>query len=490
MPTFENDVFISYAHIDNRALVEGENGWIDKFHYALATRLSQVLGEESKIWRDPKIQGNDFLTDTIRAALPRSAALLSVLSPRYLKSNSCLEELKEFLKVAEQTGGVRLRDKSRIFIVIKTDILLDEHPPELRELLGYKFYRRDSKTGRPHELMVDEKDAQFVLYLDDLTYDIAEILGLIRPRARTTGQAHGMPTDQTVYLAETTSDVEETRDQIRRELRDRGYKILPDRSFPANGKAYAEMVRAALKQCTLSIHCIGQHYGTVPEGIEQSLVHLQIEAAESCSRDRPLTRLLLVSPDLKAAEPRQEEFLGYLRTKIASQGAELVEANIEKFKDIVQEKLAVLSKKSTGFPTRSNGKSRIYLMCHQRDFNEVRMLQQHLYRQGLEVVLPATEGDEAQVQDDHKENLIWCDAAMIYYGNGNEPWFRTKLRDLDKAFGHGRQKNWLAKAVYLAPPRTEPKETLLSHEALVIRGFESFSPDSLDPFVAQLKKKP
>jgi hypothetical protein len=156
MPIFEHDLFVSYAHIDNRALVEGEKGWIDKFHYALATRLSQVLGEESKIWRDPKIQGNDHLTDTIRNALPRSASLLSVLSPRYLKSDSCMDELREFFKVADHTSGDRLLDKSRIFKVIKTHVPLDQHPPELRDLIGYKFYRIDAKSGRPHEFMVDE----------------------------------------------------------------------------------------------------------------------------------------------------------------------------------------------------------------------------------------------------------------------------------------------------------------------------------------------
>jgi hypothetical protein len=77
---------------------------------------------------------------------------------------------------------------------------------------------------------------------------------------------------------------------------------------------------------------------------------------------------------------------------------------------------------------------------------------------------------------------------MIYYGTGPEPWYRAKVRDLDKAFGHGRQKNWLATAVYLAPPKTEPKENLLSREALVIRGYEEFKPESLELFISQLKK--
>jgi len=58
---FENDVFISYAHLDNQAVIEGQSGWISKFDRALKIRLGQLLGREPRIWRDPKLQGNDFL---------------------------------------------------------------------------------------------------------------------------------------------------------------------------------------------------------------------------------------------------------------------------------------------------------------------------------------------------------------------------------------------------------------------------------------------
>jgi len=48
-----NDVFISYAHIDDQPLTEGQRGWISQFHRSLEVRMAQLLGEELKIWRDP-----------------------------------------------------------------------------------------------------------------------------------------------------------------------------------------------------------------------------------------------------------------------------------------------------------------------------------------------------------------------------------------------------------------------------------------------------
>jgi hypothetical protein len=493
MPSFEHDVFISYAHIDNQPLIEGQKGWIDEFHHALETRLDQLLGEKCDVWRDKKLGGNDVFDEAIVNKLSKTALLVSILSPRYLKSDWCLKELRAFFTAAPQSKRDRIGDKSCVFKVIKTHVPREDHPLELQGSFGYQFYEIEDVTDRPREFVIDPRDAtsyrKFRLKLDDLAYEILDLTKVIRHKKL---EQAGMPSGSSgdfIYLATVTTDLLEAREQIQRELRQRGYVVLPDKPLPLNTVDLESVIREDLQRSKLSIHLVGKNYGMIPEGQDRSIVQWQVELARACSKSRDLPCVLWVPPGLKPAKPRQEEFLTYLRSEVAGKDrVELIDANIEQLKTIIQDKLTAASKK-TEPPARSNGKARIYLMCHHRELNDVRTLQQHLYQKGFEVVLPATEGDEAQVQDDHKENLLWCDAAMIYYGNGNEPWFRTKVRDLDKAFGNGRQKNWLAKAVYLAPPKTEPKENLLSHEALVIRGFESFSSDSLEPFIAQLKKK-
>ena len=139
---FEQDFLISYAHLDDQALVEGEPGWVSRLHRLLEIRVGQLLGEKPKIWRDPKLQGNDFFADTILDRLPKVGALLSVLSPRYVQSEWCIRELKEFCRASERSGGMRVADKARIFKVVKTPVPLERHPAELQPLLGYEFYVR------------------------------------------------------------------------------------------------------------------------------------------------------------------------------------------------------------------------------------------------------------------------------------------------------------------------------------------------------------
>jgi hypothetical protein len=134
---FEGDAFISYAHMDNVELVEGHRGWVSNLHRALELRVGQLLGKQPNIWRDQKLQGNDFFEDTLVERLQRVAALVPVISPRYVRSEWTRKELGEFWKAANQQGGVRFQEKVRVFKVLKTPVPLEQHPPELQPLLGY-----------------------------------------------------------------------------------------------------------------------------------------------------------------------------------------------------------------------------------------------------------------------------------------------------------------------------------------------------------------
>ena len=103
---FNHDVFISYAHIDNRTISEEQEGWITILHRALELRLSQLLSKTPKIWRDLKLQGNDYFDEEILSKLITASVLVAVLSPRYVRSDWCIKEIKKFIEAAEQSGGI------------------------------------------------------------------------------------------------------------------------------------------------------------------------------------------------------------------------------------------------------------------------------------------------------------------------------------------------------------------------------------------------
>lgn len=487
----QNDIFLSYAHIDDEALAEGQKGWISTFHRALEIRLAQILGKTPRIFRDPKLQGNDYFADRLVQQLPRTAALVSVVSPRYIRSDWCRRELEEFCRASERTGGMRVADKARVFKVVKTPVPLEMHPSELQELLGYDFFVIEGETGRPRELSHQsepEMQRQYWARLDDLAHDISELLQILE-----TGESPGPPggapgSKGTIWLAETSFDLQERRDTVKRELLGHGYAVLPDRPLPLLGPECEAFVREQLARCRLSIHMVGSNYGIVPELATRSLVELQNELAIERGAAGGFSRLIWLPPGLEIQDERQQRFVERLQTDVRLEGGvDLLEAPLEELKTALHRRLAPPPEPPS--PARDgsageDGPGRIYLVCDQRDLERTPELEDYLFERGFEVILPVFDGDEAQVRHDHEESLTLCDAVLLYYGEGNELWLRQKLRELQKCAAYGRSRPLQAKAVYVAPPDSVQKRRFRTHEATVIQQFETFSPDPIERFLS------
>ncbi|HKH47939.1 MAG TPA: hypothetical protein VKM72_25050 [Thermoanaerobaculia bacterium] len=492
MSSFEHDLLISYAHLDDQALVEGEPGWVASLHRLLEIRVGQLLGEKPKIWRDPKLQGNDYFADTILERLPRIGALVSVLSPRYIHSEWCTRELKEFCRASEQSGGLRVADKSRIFKVVKTPVPQERHPDEIQPLLGYEFYVVDPQTGRPRELLQaygPDAERAFLAKLDDLAYDISKLLELLHNGKDTHPP---VASKGTVYLAETSFDLRDERETIQRDLVRNGYAVLPDQPLPLLASEFREFVRAQLARCTFSVHLIGHTYGVVPDGASRSLVVLQQEMAAERSAAGGLSRLIWMPQDLQVEDARQQEFVQYLLTspEVHAQ-AELLQVPLEDLKATIHLKLAPPASPKPGPETRASSQEliRVYLICDQQDLEATRPLEDFLFNQGLEVVLPLFDEDETQARIDHEESLCTCDAILLFYGETGEPWLRRKLRELQRSAALGREKPLLARGIYVAAPMTPQKERFRTLEAAVLHEpAEGFSPAALAPFLGELDK--
>jgi hypothetical protein len=487
---YDGDAFISYAHLDNVGLAEGHKGWVESLQRALEIRVGQLLGKQTEIWWDPKLQGNDVFADTLVERLRDVAALISVVSPRYVRSEWGRRELAAFVQAAQAQGGLNIGDKSRLFKVLKTPVPLEEHPPELQALLGYEFFRTDPATGKVRELneiFGAEAERDFWLRLDDLAHDVCRLLKVLEDSAT---EAPGTTSAEEVYifLAETTADLREPREAIRRELEQHGYTVLPARPLPFSAAELDAAVRADLARCRMSIHMIGRTYGLVPEGAVKSVLEIQEDLAVAQAATGTLTRLVWFPLRLDVRDERQQAFVQELRLDPRTQqGADLLETSLEDLKTLITERLTRPQKAAPAANASSAGsKLRLYLIYDQRDTDSVFPWQQYFFERGFEVLHPLFEGDEAEVREYHEENLRVCDAALLIHGAAAESWLRKKLRELEKSAGLGRVKARPVVAICLAPPRTLQKERFRTHEALVLPMWDGFAPEPLQGVVAQL----
>lgn len=482
----KKDVFISYAQLDNESITLEESGWISMFDQALRKRVAQILGYQPGIWREPQESlDKEALDEFIKLKV-----LISILSPRYLESENCLKQLKEFYSVAKQKGGVKVNNKWRIFKVIKTPIPAEMHPPEIEGILGYEFFEI-TDGGHFREFTLDKKSPNYYQYLErfeDVAQDLSQVIRLLESDNLISVKSGALPSRskeaRAVYLAKTTSDLNPLRDNIRRDLEMRGFQILPDEELPLDHR-FREVVKENLAKSQLSISLLGGKYGLVPEDEDKSVPMLQYQI----SRDAGLPCLIWQPEDLKIDDARQQAFLDQVSTDPPNHElTELMSDDFEDFKTHLIDTLQELTPPEEPAEVEEKRPARVYLIYDKADSEAARAIDDHLYNLGFEVLKPLFEGTETELREMHHDNLRICDAALIYYDYGSEFWLNAKINDLRKALGFGRSSPISMKAVYVSGEKNPSKEGFRSRELEVIKQFESFSENSLSAFTDKLRQ--
>jgi hypothetical protein len=235
---------------------------------------------------------------------------------------------------------------------------------------------------------------------------------------------------------------------------------------------------------------IGEHYGIIPEmETERSIVRLQQEMAMERGDNGEFSRLIWIPPGLQPKDQRQQKFVIDLQNSFNSpNGSELLQIKFEDLKTIIQTRLTQKPKTAPAV-IQEGGAARIYMICDKQDDDAAQPLRDYLFDQGYETTMPLRDGSEAEALEDHRENLLLCDAVLIFQGQASEGWLRIMLRELTmKLKGYGRTTPLLGKAIYIAAPESSFKERFKTLEALIIKNYGDFNPSSLDSFLAQISK--
>lgn len=493
------DVFISYAHLDNNPLTENQQGWVTRFHKSLDAMLSMRLGRKAAIWRDQKLQGSDTFSDEIVGQFSRAALLLSVLTPRYVESEWCTREAREFCSLAEKGLGVRVENKCRLIKVIKTPVTTEEPLPSImQQILGYRFYTlADDEVPMELDPIYGEDLAQeYCRQMGKLAWELAQMLKLLEAQAPH-GEKHASEPDTskpTVYLAECSFDRREVREALELELRHHGYDVLPDLPLPKTETEYVAEVQKLLARCELSVHLVGAGYGAVPDGPgEKSEVILQNELAIQNAKSGKLRRIIWLPEGTCSRHEMQQQFITALHRDAEAQfGADLITSDLESLKAAVH---AALKKKAEPpapcVESAADGPCprSVYVICDARDRKDSIPLRKFLKGRGFDVTIPVFEGDAAARRQQHEETLSHCDAIVLFYGAGDEAWKRAVENDLRKSRGYREKKPLPVTYTYLAAPVTTEKEELIElEEPHLIDGLGGFAEAAMEGLLRGLEE--
>jgi hypothetical protein len=507
----KNHVFISYAHIDNLPLSPEQQGWISRFHQTFSVFLSQRMGGQAQIWRDQKLQGNDIFSDEIVNQFSETALFISIISPRYVRSGWCKKEITEFCNYAKGHGGLIVDNKSRVFKVVKTPVNReggeeDDLPAVVRDSLGYEFYVQDDQG--PMELDPDFGDSFKQDYLRKVCILANNASQLLQRFASVSTPEDPQPPGSinptttarktVVFLASCSYDQRDQRELIEADLRSHGYRVLPEERLPSDDEEdHRQCLAPLLDQSHLAIHLIGSNYGAVPDGPSHlSVVEIQNSIAAERSSGTGLKRLIWLPEGLSSDKPDQVRFLNALINDAQPQlGADLLRGSVQEFRTVLHATLDTMENPKPAITIEdpeprdpqdppASGAPMFYLICVQQDRKQTMPLRKWFKSQGYVVSLPAFDGDATALRETNEGLLHDCVAAMIFYGAGEEAWYRSVGMDLRRAPVYRDGRPLPPPLTYLAAPSSDDKDDMVDmEEPNLVDGREVFSAEPLLSFL-------
>ncbi|MDH4058222.1 MAG: hypothetical protein OEU76_05630, partial [Cyclobacteriaceae bacterium] len=284
MQNYEYDIFVSYRHNDNKY-----DGWVTEFVEKLNQELDATLKDKVSIYFDKNpregLQDTHHVDQSIHTKI-KSLILIPIISQTYCDTSSFAWK-QEFLVFKNESERDRLgrmvklangNSASRILPIRIHDIDVDDVKLLERELSGalrsIDFIYRDAGVNRPLR-PVDDELGDFsgkVLYrnqINKLANAIKEIIQGIKSMERGApkpSSSHDLTARQiipstfttslpsaikvqvvdrnrpSIYLAWTSNDLKEQREEMAIILQKAGFNVLPATDCPADDEIFKNKV--------------------------------------------------------------------------------------------------------------------------------------------------------------------------------------------------------------------------------------------------------
>ena len=438
---FENDIFLSFKSSDEVTLK-----WIKSFKIHLSKVMSQLFNKDIKIITSSDISNSSEVMMT-------TGAFVTVLTNEYLTDSVENSFLSEFNKLSKG---------KRIFKVTKEDIPVENQTEILSQLKAYDFHHSELDNNQKinqDKFFKTEGERLYWLKTVDLAYAVYNATVPEKSENKLKNIS------KSIFVAEVSDDQQKYRDTVMRELQYHGYNVLPQKALPNNRIDFEQTVKDNVSDSVLSIHILGEKYGEKVSGETISKVELQNKLVNEINKKTGVERLIWVNPELKEFDEDQSIYLESLKKDIEElEGAELVQTPLEIFKTIITNKLSgEFAGRKNKVNTKKGTSKSIYLINGKEDTENVKGLQDWITSKGYELINSDFDGKRGDIVEMHRQKLVNCDGAIVYYAHSNLQWVKMKMQDLVKAPGFGRTKPMDFTAVYSTLKEELPKNSFLAN---------------------------
>lgn len=363
-PEFEYDIFISYRQNDNKY-----DGWVSEFVEKLKQELNATIKDKLSIFFDENPQDGLLETHQVDDSIStkiKSVIFIPIISQTYCDTSSFAwqQEFIAFRNAADKDSlnrNIRLPNgnfASRILPVKIHDIDIEDVRLLEKELSGglrsVDFIYREAGVNRPLRPVDDTiSSSSHILYrnqINKVANAIKEIINGIKlldsgkqvpsseenvtitpppePSAKISTslpdslKVAAVNQDKvSIYLAWTSFDLKEKREEMALILQKAGFNVLPGTDCPSDDETFKQKVIEDLARCSCSLHILSNEYGRRFEAEDEtSYPKYQFEVARDLTQKSDnFNCFIWYSPDeAKPIKPAQDEFIKYVRNNITN----------------------------------------------------------------------------------------------------------------------------------------------------------------------------
>ncbi|MDZ4715618.1 MAG: hypothetical protein SH819_09130 [Cytophagales bacterium] len=361
-PGYEYDIFVSYRHNDNKY-----DGWVTEFVEKLNQELDATLKDKLTIFFDKNpregLQESHHVDQSINTKI-KSLIFIPIISQTYCDTNSFAwrNEFKVFKDESEHDPigrTIKLANgnfASRILPVKIHDIDVEDVKLLETELSGalrsIDFIYRDAGVNRSLRPVDDDLagTSSRVLYrnqINKLANAIKEIIQGIKAAER--GEAppavkHDLTARQimpttfstslpssikvqvidrerpNIYLAWTSGDLKEQREEMAIILQKAGFNVLPTIDCPADDDMFRKKVEDEMSRCSCSLHMLSGEFGRRFESDDEISFpqHQFLEAKKRIdTTEADFNTFVWLYPEAESSvKPAQTNFIKFIRNNI------------------------------------------------------------------------------------------------------------------------------------------------------------------------------
>ena len=442
VPGFQHDVFVSYAHGDDRK-------WVEAFVSRLQADLDDKLGSATQIWLDAEDNrpSRDFSRE-IPAAVQSSAVFLLLASPTYIRSAYCVDvECKMFAGTLDQRRGrFTAAEFANEQFALRCPILPIDNNDHWALFPGLT------------DIAFADAGGTFALDTADFKRSFGRLVGELADLLK---RRRNHSTAVFLYPPSPGGDLTEAQAVLTAELTARSYRVLPDKRVK---------LQEQLREAALTVFLVGEQYD------ENAGELVELAAAQK----RPW--VVWCAPSVENAAVDQVGFHAHIE-QLDSAAKTYLKPGILPAK--LKEEVLALLKPPERPPVDTSDRPSVYLVYNARDAAERKNagIISYTFRKEIHFEHPDNPAE-------HTRRLAHSDAVLLVWGNADEEWCSREFLEIIQASRRPE-----ANGLCVFDPR-EPKTGAIAEirksfgdHLYIGEQFGPFNAAVLEPFFTPLRRR-